>query len=251
MFLEGSFLGILPQMPVPTYTVTCTKNVLIVRDVYEFALSKPPGFIFEPGQYVLFDVPLVGDPADIQPRAFSLAALPEEPDLLFIAKLVPGGRMSRFVAESLSAGTTILMKGPMGRFVLDRTTDNRLLFVATGTGIAPFRPQILALLAADPLRRIDLIFGVRTEQDLFWMDMFRDLERKHPNVHFHPTLSAGSSSWGGHRGRVQAVIPQIVTDFSRLSLYACGNPEMTKGVKHLALTQWGMGKEDVHVEGYI
>jgi ferredoxin-NADP reductase len=40
-------------------------------------------------------------------------------------------------------------------------------------------------------------------------------------------------------------------DFSGKSLYVCGNPDMTTDVKKLALTEWGMDKKDLHVEGYI
>lgn len=238
-------------MPVPTFTVTCTKNVLIARGIYEFTLTKPSGFSFEPGQYVLFDVPLLENPSDIQTRAFSIASTPDETELLFLAKLIPGGRMSRFVEQSLAVGTEVVIKGPFGRFVLDRSTDKDYLFVATSSGLAPFRSQILSALGAGDRRDMHLIFGVRSEEDLFWTDFFEKLAHAHPNLHFHPALSAGSPHWKGHRGRVQAVIPQIVTEFPLVSLYACGNPAMTKDVKALALEKWGMSKQDVHVEGYI
>lgn len=238
-------------MPLARSAAACTRTATIARDVVEFALAKPAGFAFQAGQYVLFDVPLVEHPADVQPRAFSIASAPFEEELLFLAKLIPGGRASRFIAEALSVGTEISMQGPLGRFVLDRATEKNYVFVATSSGLAPFRPMILAALQAGDRRGMDLIFGVRGEEDLFWMDTFERLARKHPNLRVHPVLSAPSSGWKGMRGRVQPAIPEIVTDFSQVSLYACGNPGMTAEVKKLALERWGMAKQDVHVEGYV
>jgi NAD(P)H-flavin reductase len=238
-------------MPIPTHTIVCTRNALIARDVYEFALTKPAGFIFKPGQFVLFEVALLDNPADVQTRAFSIASTPEEEELIFVAKLVRNGRASAWIEKKLMKGSEVKMKGPFGNFLLDETSDRELLFIATSTGIAPFRSQILAALKANSERRIDLIYGVRSEEDVFWAKEFEDVQKNNPHFFLHITLSAPSSSWKGYSGRVQGVVPHIIKDFSRKTLYACGSPEMTKDIKNRAMTEWGMDKRNVHVEGYI
>ena len=280
-------------MPLITYTTVCTSKTLLARGVYEFTFSKPAGFTFKPGQFILFNVPLIGNPGDVQTRAFSIASTPEEPDFLFIVKIIPGGRASRWFEEAVDTGTTVTFTGPFGNFTLAPEQEKNLLFLATGTGMAPFRPMIMQALkrtddvngasapagepppaaAAAPSptprsmllgegegrksvrggqRKIDLIFCVKTEADLFWKDELEVMAKHHPGVHLHLTLSAPSPSWTGHRGRVQVVTPLIMmNNFSDVTLYACGNPEMTKEVKKLAVEDWGMEKKDVHVEGYI
>lgn len=238
-------------MPVITYTVACTSNKVIARDVYEFTLEKPAGFTFKPGQFVLFDVAHVDNPADVQTRAFSIASSPDERELLFIAKMVPGGRASRWIAEQLTVGSSVSMKGPFGNFLLRSDSPNEYLFIATSTGMAPFRSQIVDALAKGDTRRMDVIFGAKCEEDIFWMAEMEALAQKNPNVFMHLALSEPSPSWTGHRGWVQALAPRIVKDFSQKSLYVCGNPAMTKDVKALALGAWGMDKKCVHVEGYI
>lgn len=238
-------------MPTPTYTVTCTRNRPIARDIWEFAFTKPAGFTFKPGQFVLFDVPLLDNPADVQTRAMSIGTAPGEDELVFVAKMMPGGRISRYIEVALLPGGTMTMKGPFGLFVLDPTTTKEYLFISTSTGVAPFRSQMIATLADGDRRRMDLIFGVRSEEDLFWREELESLAQKHENVHLHIALSAPSDAWHGHRGRVQTLVPLIVPDFSKKVIYACGSPEMTKDIKKLAMEEWRVMKEDLHVEGYI
>lgn len=238
-------------MTTPIFHTTCTRNSPIARDVSAFACAKPEGFTFQPGQFVLFHVPLVENPADIQPRAFSLASSPTESEILFVAKMKEGGRASRWILETLKPGTPVTMQGPMGLFLLDSTTPKDPLFICTSTGVAPFRSMIRDMLTAGNPRRMDLVFGARAEEDLFWIKELTALTAQHENFFLHLALSNPSEKWKGHRGRVQTLVPQIVRDFSRKSVYVCGSPEMTKEVKGLCLDQWSVAKDDLHVEGYI
>ena len=238
-------------MPTPSYAVNCIKNVRIAQDVYEFAFEKPAGFSFKPGQFVLFDVALLDKPEDVQTRAFSLGGTPDDGELLFVNKSNPGGRASRWIEEALKPGSQATMKGPFGLFTLHADTTKDYLFIGTSTGIAPFRSQILSVLRNGEKRRIDLVFGARTEADLFWVEELTELTKKYDNFYLHLALSGPSDDWKGHRGRVQTLVPLIVKDFSQKSVYVCGSPDMTKEIKQLCLEEWKVPREDLHVEGYI
>ncbi len=239
-------------MVVPTFSVTCTENIQLTHDVFQLTFTKPDGFVFQAGQFILFDVPHPDNKDDIQARAYSIASTPDEKDLLFVIRLLPNGRMSRWIVEKLRPGTsTLSLKGPFGNFLLTPDTDTRLLFLCTSTGNAPFRSQILHALATGDRRRMDLIYGVRSEEDLFWRAEFERLQAEHDNFSLHLALTRPSDAWAGHRGRVQTIAPQVVTDFSRTHVYLCGSPAMTKEVKDLCLNAWGMEKKHVHAEGYM
>ncbi|MDB4978753.1 MAG: CDP-4-dehydro-6-deoxyglucose reductase [Candidatus Peribacteria bacterium] len=238
-------------MAVPTYSVSCISKTLIAKDVYDIRFAKPESFTFKPGQFILFDVPHADNPADIQARAYSIASTPGEQELLFAIKLTPGGRMSRWVEERCQAESALLMKGPFGNFVLDANTGRDFLFICTSTGNAPFRSMLLSALQSGDTRRMDLIYGVRAREDLFWKEEFEALAEKYPNFFVHIALSGAPENWAGHRGRVQTLVPQIAPDISGKSIYVCGNPEMTKEVKQLCLNEWGVMKADLHVEGFI
>jgi ferredoxin-NADP reductase len=133
-------------MPTPSYTLTCLSKKLIAKDVYELKFSKPEGLIWKPGQYLLFDIPLIENPTDIQTRAFSIASTAEEPELLFVIRLLPGGRASRWVEEVAKEGTEVRVQGPFGRLIIDPTLQTRYIFAGTSTGVAPFRTHIVSLL---------------------------------------------------------------------------------------------------------
>ena len=237
-------------MVTPSYTITCLGNERVARDIYELTFTKPNDFTFQPGQFVLFDVPLIENPADIQTRALSIASSPKEETLVFIMKMKSGGRISRWIQEGVKKDIEIRMQGPFGVFALDRETTKDYLLIATSTGVAPFRSQLKTVFP-DESRRIDLVFGVRAEEDLFWHEDFENLAKKYENFFMHFALSDPSKDWTGHRGRVQTLVPQIVQDFTQKKVYICGSPEMTKEVKGLCLNEWKVAKEDVHMEGYI
>jgi len=238
-------------MVTPQYQVRCTRNDVIARDIYETVFEKPAGFSFKAGQFILFDVPLPDNPADIQPRAYSIASAPGEKELLFVLKLIPNGRMSRYLVEALKPGMELTMKGPFGFFVIPEHATKDLFFICTSTGNAPFRSQIVDLLAKGYAGRIDLVYGVRSEEDLFWREEFEELAQRHPNFSLHLSLTKPSASWSGHVGRVQTVVPLVAPSLAGKHVYVCGSPDMTKEVKQLCLNEWGVDKADLHVEGYI
>ena len=238
-------------MPTPTYTVTCTDIQRLTKEIYEVHFGKPEGFRFKAGQFILFEVPLVDNPADIQTRAYSIASTPHETELLFLIKITPGGRMSRFLEEKLAVGSMLVMKGPFGLFTIPDEHDRDILFIATSTGVAPFRSQVMDLIHKSKKHRMDLVFGVRSEEDVFWHKDLAALSGAHEHFFLHLALSQPSPAWTGHRGRVQTLVPSIVDDFTSKSIYVCGSPNMTKDVKVLCLSQWGATKEQVHIEGYI
>ncbi len=238
-------------MAAPSYHITCTKKLLIARDTFEFAFEKPEGFSFEPGQFLLFDVPLLENTEDIQTRAYSIASAPHEEELLFVIKLVTGGRASRWFEQSVAPGTVVRIQGPFGAFKLPAQMRRDIAFIGTGSGIAPFRSHIAHLTHRGTKRSLDLFFGVRAEQDLFWREAFEDLAEAHPNLHLHLALDEASERWEGHRGRVQTLIPTVIEDLSARDIFICGHPDMTKELKKICLEEWRVPKEQLHVEGYV
>lgn len=241
-------------MPTPSYIVTCTQNKKLCADVWEVKLRLQEGekFSFRAGQFVLFDVPLIGNPQDIQPRAYSIASPPrEDTELTFVLRYKPGGRASRWIDERLKVGDTVRVQGPLGAFVLNAETSKEYVFVGTGTGVAPFRSHLMhALEDKKDVRPMHLFFGVRQEEDLFWVEEFRALEKRFPNFKAYISLSRPSESWKGLCGRVTDILPTVITDFSRVNAYICGNPDMVKTVKEWLFAK-GVSKADVHQEGYV
>ncbi|MBI3332324.1 hypothetical protein HYZ99_05225 [Candidatus Peregrinibacteria bacterium] len=238
-------------MSIPAFFARCLNKRLIAPGVYELRLQKPEGFTFLPGQFVLFDVPASGNPQDVQTRAYSIASAPSEEDLLFVIKLVPRGRASMWIEERVEPGMTISFKGPFGALLLDRKTDKPYLFIATGTGIAPFRSHILwSLEESHDTRPMHLIAGVVKRRDFFWEDQWKALEAEYPNLHAHASFLSGEPDWHVETGSVQERIRRIVKDPSNVSVYICGATEMVNNVQNLCHIL-GIPEQNIHTERYM
>jgi NAD(P)H-flavin reductase len=126
------------------------------------------------------------------------------------------------------------------------------MFIATGTGIAPFR-SMLHWLLADPQRHQErelwLLFGARSEQDLYYRDEFERLAAGHSNFHFVPTLSRASAEWTGLRGYVQEHVKEIVGDRKDMHAYICGLDKMVKANREL-LKNLGWERTSIRYEKY-
>ena len=139
-----------------------------VREI-ELRLLDPLTITFKAGQFVSFEVPKEGQPRPVT-RPYSIASPPRQDDrILLVLNLVQGGPGSSYLF-SLREGERTSFKGPAGAFYLRDDGDRELLFVATGTGIAPMRSMILAQLHRQPDRPVTLFWGLRSQRDLYWQD---------------------------------------------------------------------------------
>lgn len=239
-------------MPLPVFTAPCTRHRKIADGTFEFSLKRPQGFSFKAGQFVMFQVPLADNPADVQGRAFSIASAPCEEELLFVAKIKAGGRAGQWISERLQEGDLVSFTGPLGNFTLAAPEkEERLLFLATTSGVAPLRSQIVEALASGDRRPMDLMFCVRQETELFWTESLATLAKDHVNLHVHVVVSRPSNGWQGNAGHVQDIAEKVLSDLSARSLYICGSPEMVKDVRAKALTEWKIPKERIHSEDYV
>ena len=139
-------------------------------------------------------------------------------ELLF--NLVPDGPGSTFLF-SLKNGDPVSFRGPAGTFVLRDYPERRLLFVATGTGIAPIRSMIHARLPSPT--PVTLIWGLRNERDLYYQDELAELAEQFPEFSYTVTLSQPSPSWAGAVGRVQSHIDPHIANVDDLAVYVCGS----------------------------
>jgi len=199
-----------------------------VREL-ELTLHEPKEIVFKAGQFVSFDVPKEGYPYPVT-RPYSIASPPGISDrVLLLFNLVPGGPGSTFL-YGLREGDPVTFKGPAGSFFLRDDPNKRILFVATGTGIAPFRSMLRTHLEGNSIQPVTLVWGLRYEHDLYYQEEFRALADRHPHFSFVTTLSRPGPEWTGARGRVNGLIEERVTSVVDLAVYLCGNGNMIKDV---------------------
>ncbi|HUO25075.1 MAG TPA: FAD-dependent oxidoreductase [Candidatus Aquilonibacter sp.] len=215
----------------------------------EFEMTGLSRFGFVPGQWLSFKA-LQPDGEEIT-RAYSLASPPGD-DARFALCLnrVQDGFMSNFLCD-MKPGEEIRCQGPFGDFIL-RPPLCDAVFIATGTGIAPFRSMLHWLLADESRhqhKQFWLLFGSRHEKDIYYHQEFLRLADQHANFHYLPTLSQGSADWRGLRGYVQGHVSEIAGGRSDMNAYICGLEKMVKSNREL-LKSLGWDKKAVRWEKY-
>lgn len=216
-------------------TATLTPKIILLTVQAEAPLS------YSAGQYASFLI-------DTYRRPLSYATPAHGTALEFIVDISPGGIASTFVAQ-LKPQDQIRFMSPYGRFIVDQASDRSLLFVATGSGIAPIRAQILHQLTVNPGRPMTLLFGNKDERHLFLDDEFTRLAQQHAVFSYIPVCSEPSAAWTGERGLVTQVISRRIAHAAAYDAYICGNPGMVKDVKTL-LEATGLRPEQLHTEQF-
>ena len=215
----------------------------------EFEMENVSRFGFVAGQWL--SVKHTRPEGEEITRAYSIASPPGQTQrFAFCLNRVRDGFMSNFLCD-MKMGDPIDCQGPFGDFIL-RPPMRDTIFIATGTGIAPFR-SMLHWLLADPARhqgkQLWLVFGNRTEQDIYYHQEFLSFARDHENFHYLPTLSRGAADWQGLRGYVQDHVPGIVGSRSDMHAYICGLDKMIKANRDL-LKSIGWDRKDIRYEKY-
>ena len=138
--------------------------------------------------------------------------------------------------------------GPKGTFVLRHSPTTDVAFLATGTGIAPVKSMI-EWIAAQPEdmhpRSIQIFWGGRTEEDLYW-DPGGLMDR----IRYEPVLSRASIDWNGARGYVQDTFLAINTELYDMQVYACGSEDMIHSAR-LALTSQGLAPDAFFSDAFV
>ena len=215
----------------------------------ELELNGSAHFGFVPGQWISVKAN-TPDGEEIT-RAYSIASHPSENGHFALClNRVQDGFMSNHLCN-LDPNANISFQGPFGDFIL-RPPLRDTVFIATGTGIAPFRSMLHWLLADTDRHQghqFWLLFGARRELDLYYREEFEGLAAKHPNFHFLPTLSRPEADWQGARGYVQQHLPGVVGTRTDLHAYICGLDKMVKANREL-LKNLGWERTSIRYEKY-
>ena len=223
-----------------------THDIRILR----MAIRAGGPFDFSAGQYasVIFDPARTGT-AKLPPRDFSMANRPGGDTLEFHIRLMAGGAVTPYVANSLKAGERVRVVGPYGNAFYRPRHAGPILAIAGGSGLAPIKSTVEEALARGARQPIHLYFGVRAERDLYLVDHFRALAAKHANLSFIPVLSAPDAPTERRTGFLSEAIGKDFSDLDGFKAYLAGPPIMvetcTRVLKHL-----GLARQNCHADAF-
>ena len=222
------------------FTSTVTEIKYLNDEVFIISLSCPDDFTFEAGQFVIIKFTEDGKP---KPRSYSIFNPPSQKGMLqSCIKLVEGGFASE-IFKKTKEGDTFTIKGALGGMRFNPVTKKHM-FLCTGSGITPFYSIVMEYLEKNPDHEFTLVFGTRTQKDLFLYDELTKLDKEHSNFTYIPTLTR--EEWDGAQGRVHAHIPEDISD---TTFYICGLKDMVLGTKEI-LEEKGVASENIKFERY-
>lgn len=185
-------------------------------------LDKPMGFL--PGQYVNVSVP----GADAH-RSYSFSSAPGATEASFLIRNLPGGVMSGYLADRAAAGDRLELTGPMGAFYL-RPVERPQLWLAGGTGLAPFLSMLEQLAATGCDQPVTLYYAVTRAADLVELDRVQALAERIGGVEVITILAAEEDAHE-RKGFVTDHISAGDLNEGDSDVYLCGPPPMVEAVR--------------------
>ena len=193
----------------------------LALDVIQVFLRLPPtaDLHFIPGQYI----DIIGH-GGVR-RSYSLASIANDNKTLELhIRSVSGGAMSDYWFNHAKQNDLLRLHGPLGTFFLRNIVDVDLIFMATGTGIAPVKAMLESLAFLPEGKKpksVTVLWGGRLLSDLYL-----HVDNIVGNFTYIPVLSRSNDNWSGEVGYVQDVLLRRNPDLSNAAVYVCGSDTM-------------------------
>jgi len=202
-------------------------------------------------------------------RAYSMANHPAEGNIVMLniriatppwdrtknawANINPG-ICSSFIF-SRKPGDKVMVSGPYGEFFI-KDTDNEMMFIGGGAGMAPMRSHIFdQFLTKKTSRKATFWYGARSYKEVFYEDHFRGIEKDFPNFKFEIGLSEPlpEDNWTGYTGFIHQIIYDNYLNKHEepedIEYYLCGPPMMNSAVEKM-LFDLGVPKENIMFDDF-
>lgn len=238
----------------PPLAAAPARRTAVVRGIRRFApdvthltLELPDGedFQYLPGQHVSILM------EDGRPRSFSIASAPKGNRFDLHVRHIPGGAFTEGRLGGLSEGETLDVELPLGAFFLRKEDFRPLLMVATGTGLAPIKSILEALMEEpDECPPALLYWGGRAPEALYLHDEIAGWREKLPEFEYRPVLSRADAGWDGRRGYVQDAVVADIDDLSEYAIYLCGSPTMVSAAKALFIAR-GASLNHIYADSFL
>ena len=194
----------------------------LTHDIVRVDVQLDQPINYKAGQFA----ELTLDSAKDAPRSYSFSNAPDKQGRVsFTIRRVPGGRFSTYVFDNYVEGETLTVRGPGGDFWL-REGKEKVVFISGGSGLAPMLGMLEEMERKGDRRPVTLMFGARTEQDLYELKRLEAYANNWPEFRFVPILSEDDSNhdWNGLRGLVTDHIRREAAGATQA--YLCGPPQM-------------------------
>jgi benzoate/toluate 1,2-dioxygenase reductase subunit len=210
---------------------------------FSLKLEAEPPLTFLPGQYVNIAVPDSGG----QKRSYSFSSSPHAPEVSFLIRNTPSGLVPTYIRERAQVGAPLEFTGPVGSFYL-REVRRPLLFLAGGTGLAPFLAMLETMSHTGSKYPVHLIYGVTNDPDLVHVDKLQEYAHRLPKFTFACCVADEGSAYPNKGFVTRYIEPQHMHD-GDVDVYLCGPPAMVDAVRN-HMSEQGMTATNFYFEKF-
>ncbi|MDD5693599.1 MAG: oxidoreductase [Patescibacteria group bacterium] len=224
-----------------------TEKFQLASDVYDFRFQHSQKFSFTSGQYLEWTLPHNKPDNRGNRRYLTIASSPTEEDIMVGVKFYENSSSFKKKLLSLPVGEEIFAGQLSGDFVLPKNPSEKLIFMAGGIGITPFRSMLKSLIDINQQREITLIYSNKSENEIVYKDVIKDAENKIglKTVFVLTDKKAIRKGWEGWSGRVnKELIKSSVPDYKNSKFYISGPKSFVDGSK-LILKNLGVSRKRI------
>lgn len=223
-------------------TLPCRINSIkfLDNEICFVELRLPPSASFDyiPGQYI----DLIK--GDIR-RSYSIANAPREDGIIEIQlKKVQNGKLSDYFFNHAKVDDLLRLEGPLGTFSYRDDASKNIVFIATGTGIAPIKALLEMLDKITLNKNIYVVWGGRYEHNLYL-----DFTKINLDCKFVKVLSRAKIE-GFSYGYVQNIVLELGLNLAETTCYACGSIDMINSASKLLIEE-GLNKKRFHSDAFV
>lgn len=222
----------------------------LAPDIYEFSFNSERQLAYLPGQYLEWTLEHPSQDNRGIRRYFTLSSSPTESDFKLGVKFYPRPSSFKKYFLTITQADKPVASQLAGDFILPDDAKQKLVFLAGGIGITPFRSMIKYLLDIKQPRSIVLFYSNRTPSDIVYREIFDQAERELglKTVYTITDLSSQSAAWSGLTGPVdEAMIVQAVPDFKERLFYLSGPRGMVVAFEEI-LGKMGVKKSQIKTD---
>lgn len=235
------------------YDAVCARIEELTYDMrrFRFELKDPPTAKFVAGQYMQLLCPQYKGSSEEVYRAYSIASDPAENNVIeLIIRRVPNGICTTWCFDFLKEGDPVKMNGPYGDFRLS-DTDAPMVFVAGGSGMAPFVSILHHMRNTNSKRQAKYFFGGNTIKDLCLAEQLRGFEEALEGFEFIPVVAnpPEGDNWSSRTGLVTEAVQRQYQDLSGHEGYLCGSPGMINAASKV-FTSLGMPEDKIYYDKF-
>ncbi len=208
-------------------------KVRISPDSLDFVFAAPRNFRYLPGQYMEWTLPHSKTDKRGNRRYFTIASSPTETDLIIGVKFYDKGSSYKEAMLALTANSQFMADQLSGDFVMPDDKQEKLVFIAGGIGITPFRSMMKYLTDKNEKRDVFLLYSARTKDDLAYVDIFEQARKKVGAKVYYALTGKNSKVKSPYiiNGRINdRVIKNLIPDYKTRTYYISGTESMVKTI---------------------